>query len=29
MISYAKVTEIFWLVDEFCKEYDLIVENTR
>ena len=27
MIIYSKVTEIFCLVDEFCKEYDTIVEN--
>ncbi|MBL4905803.1 MAG: IS982 family transposase [Flavobacteriaceae bacterium] len=27
MIIYAKVTEIFCLVDEFCKEYDLVVEK--
>ncbi len=28
MIIYAKVTEIFCLVDEFCKQYDLVVEET-
>ena len=27
MIIYTKITEIFCLVDEFCKEYDSIVEN--
>lgn len=27
MIIYSKITEIFCLVDEFCKEYDEIVEN--
>lgn len=27
MIIYSKITEIFCLVDEFCKEYDQIVEN--
>ena len=27
MIIYFKITEIFYLVDEFCKEYDQIVEN--
>lgn len=27
MIIYAKVTEIFCLVDEFCKEYDQVVEK--
>ena len=27
MIIYSKVTEIFCLVDEFCKEYDTIVKN--
>lgn len=27
MIIYSKITDIFCLVDEFCKEYDLIVEN--
>lgn len=27
MIIYSKITEIFCLVDEFCKEYDDIVDN--
>ena len=27
MIIYSKITEIFCLVDEFCKEYDQIVDN--
>ncbi|MCK5639136.1 MAG: IS982 family transposase [Flavobacteriaceae bacterium] len=27
MIIYSKITEIFCFVDEFCKEYDKIVEN--
>jgi len=27
MIIYSKVTEIFCLVDEFCKEYDLLVDK--
>ena len=27
MIIYSKVTEIFCLVDEFCKEYDTLVES--
>jgi hypothetical protein len=27
MIIYSKVTEIFCLVDEFCKEYDLVVDK--
>ncbi len=27
MIIYSKVTEIFCLVDEFCKEYDQVVEK--
>jgi len=27
MIIYSKVTEIFCLVDEFCKEYDQIVDK--
>lgn len=27
MIIYSKVTEIFCLVDEFCKEYSQIVDN--
>ena len=27
MIIYSKVTDIFCLVDEFCKEYDQIVDN--
>lgn len=27
MIIYSKITEIFCLVDEFCKEYDHVVEN--
>ena len=27
MISYAKVTEIYCLIDEFCKEYDAIVDK--
>lgn len=27
MIIYSKITEIFCLVDEFCKEYDLIVDK--
>ncbi|MDT0648485.1 IS982 family transposase, partial [Zunongwangia sp. F260] len=26
-IIYSKITEIFCFVDEFCKEYDQIVEN--
>ena len=28
MIIYSKVTEIFYLVDEFCKEYDKIVDKS-
>ena len=28
MIIYSKVTEIFCLVDEFCKEYSEIVDNS-
>jgi hypothetical protein len=28
MIIYTKVTEIFCLVDEFCKEYDNIVDKS-
>ena len=28
MIIYSKVTEIFYLVDEFCKEYDKIVNQS-
>ena len=28
MIIYTKVTEIFCLVDEFCKEYDKIVNRS-
>ena len=28
MISYAKVTEIFCVIDEFCKEYDQIVDKS-
>lgn len=27
MIIYSKVTETFCLVDEFCKEYDQIVDK--
>ena len=27
MISYSKVTDIFCLIDEFCKEYDPIVDK--
>ncbi|WP_298956109.1 transposase [uncultured Nonlabens sp.] len=27
MIIYSKITEIFCLVDEFCKEYDQIVDK--
>jgi len=27
MIIYSKVTDIFCLVDEFCKEYDQIVDK--
>ena len=27
MISYSKVYDIFCLVDEFCKEYDQIVDK--
>lgn len=27
MLIYSKVTEIFCLVDEFCKEYDEIVNQ--
>lgn len=27
MIIYSKITEIFCIVDEFCKEYDLIVDK--
>jgi len=27
MISYSKVTEIFCVIDEFCKEYDQIVDR--
>jgi len=27
MISYSKVTEIFCVIDEFCKEYDQIVDQ--
>ncbi len=28
MISYAKVTEIFCIIDELCKEYDQIVDKS-
>ncbi len=28
MIIYSKVTEVFCLVDEFCKKYDKIVDKT-
>jgi hypothetical protein len=28
MIIYTEVTEIFCLVDEFCKEYDEIVNQS-
>ena len=28
MIIYSKVTEIFCVVDEFCKEYDIIVDKS-
>ena len=28
MISYSKITEIFCVIDEFCKEYDQIVEKS-
>jgi len=28
MIIYSKVTEIFCIVDEFCKEYDKIVNQS-
>ncbi len=28
MIIYSKITEIFCLVDEFCKEYNQIVDNS-
>ncbi len=27
MIIYSKVTDVFCLVDEFCKEYDKIVDK--
>lgn len=27
MIIYSKITEIFCIVDEFCKEYDKTVEK--
>lgn len=27
MIIYFKITEIFCLVDEFCKEYDELVDR--
>ena len=27
MISYSKITEIFCVIDEFCKEYDQIVDK--
>lgn len=27
MISYSKVTDIFCLIDEFCKEYDQVVDK--
>jgi len=27
MVIYSKITEIFYLVDEFCKEYDQIVDK--
>ena len=27
MIIYSKVIDIFFLVDEFCKEYEQIVDN--
>jgi len=27
MIIYTKITEIFCVVDEFCKEYDQIVDK--
>ncbi|MDD7887978.1 hypothetical protein [Flavivirga sp. 57AJ16] len=27
MIIYSKITEIFCIVDEFCKEYSQLVEN--
>ena len=27
MLIYSKITEIFCIVDEFCKEYDKVVDN--
>lgn len=27
MVIYSKITEIFCIVDEFCKEYDLLVDK--
>jgi len=27
MIIYSKITEIFCIVDEFCKEYDQLVDK--
>jgi hypothetical protein len=26
MLIYSKITEIFYIVDEFCKEYDKVVD---
>jgi len=28
MIFYSKITEIFCVIDEFCKEYDQIVDKS-
>ena len=28
MIIYSKITEIFCIVDEFCKEYDKVVNKS-
>lgn len=27
MISYSKITEIFCVIDEFCQEYDQVVDK--
>ena len=27
MIYYSKITDIFCLIDEFCKEYDQIINK--
>ena len=28
MLIYSKITEIFCIVDEFCKEYDKVVDKS-